>query len=229
MISYSVVNTLPHDTSSFTQGLEFYNGTLIESTGNWGKSKLIQHDFSNGKILKQLSLDPKFFGEGVTVLNDTIYQLTYKEKVVLVYSAKDFKKIREIPFNSEGWGITNDGKNLIITNGSNNLFFYEPGTFRLLRTQGITENGTPVVNLNELEYINGFIYANQWQYNYIVKIDPATGLVVGKIDLSEVVSRVKAKDSHADVLNGIAYNPATDKIYITGKLWPEIYEIQFTH
>jgi len=149
--------------------------------------------------------------------------------VVHVYSAKDFKKIKELPLEGEGWGMTNDGKNLIASNGKSSLYFYDPSTFRLIRELPVTESGSSVVNINELEYINGFVYANQWQYNYIIKINPSTGEVVGKMDLSNEVNKIKAKDPHAEFLNGIAYNPSTKKVYITGKLWPEIYEIQFAH
>jgi glutamine cyclotransferase len=182
VISYSIVASYPHDTSSFTQGLTFYQGHLLEGTGNKGQSKLMQVDLKTGNAVKKIELDKNFFGEGITVLNDTIYQLTWQEKVVLVYNAKDLKLIKQMPLSTEGWGITDDGKNLIITDGSNNLYFYEPATFRLLRTQSVTENGSPAVNLNELEYINGFIYANQWQYNYILKIDPASGQVLARTD-----------------------------------------------
>lgn len=226
-LSYSVISVLPHDTSYFTEGLEFYNGTLLESTGNYGPSKLVQKDFANGKVMKEVSLGAKYFGEGITVLHDTLYQLTWKEHVVNVYTAKDFKKIKEFTLNPEGWGLTNDGKNLIASDGSSNLYFYDPQTFKLLRTQYITENGAPAVNINELEYINGFVYANQWQYSYILKIDPASGQVVAKMDLSELVNKVKAKDPGANEFNGIAYNKLTKKFYVTGKNWPEMYEIQF--
>ena len=229
VMSYSVVSVLPHDTSYFTEGLEFYKGNLLESTGLRGSSRLVETNLSGKKIVKQISLDPRFFGEGITVLHDTLYQLTYQENVVHVYSAKDFKKIKELPLNGEGWGLTNDGKNLIASDGSNNLYFYEPQTFRLLRAQAVTENGVPAVNINELEYINGYIYANQWQYNYILKIDPSNGEVVAKMDLTELVNKVKAKDPHAAEFNGIAFNQETKQVYVTGKNWPEIYEIQFEH
>jgi len=227
MINYSVVAVYPHDTSSFTQGLVFNNGEFLEGTGNYGHSMLYQVDLKTGKQLRKVALDPKFFGEGITVLHDTLYQLTWQEKTVLVYSAKDFKKIKEFPLNTQGWGITNDGKNLIVSDGSSNLYFYDPSTFQLMRTQGVTENGAPAVNINELEYIDGFVYANQWQYNYILKIDPNSGQVVAKMDLTDLVNRVKAKDPQADVLNGIAYDPATKKVYVTGKFWPDLYEIKF--
>lgn len=226
-INYSIVGAYPHDTSSFTEGIMFYNGNLYESTGNRGKSKLLQVDLKTGKPVRQVSLPDAYFGEGISIIRDTIYQLTWQEHVVLVYSLKDFKKIGELPLNYEGWGLTTDGTNLIATDGSSNLYFYEPGTFKLLHTQGVTIDGAPAINLNELEYINGYVYANQWQYNTILKIDPASGQVVGRLDLSDMVNRLKSKYPQADVLNGIAYNAATKKVYVTGKWWPELYEINF--
>ena len=225
-ISYSIAATYPHDTSYFTEGLEFYKGKLLESTGNKGKSKLVETELKTGKPTKEISIENKFFGEGITVVNDTVYQLTWQEHIVNVYTVDDFKKVKEMPLNTDGWGLTNDGKNLIASDGSANLYFYEPSTFRLLRTQGVTENGSPAVNINELEYINGFIYANQWQYNYIIKIDPNSGQVVGKIDVTDLVTRVKSQAPYAQELNGIAYNRETKKLYITGKYWPQIFEIQ---
>lgn len=228
-LTHTVMATYPHDTSSFTQGLSFYNGQLLEGTGNKGASRLMQVDLATGKALKKVDLPPTLFGEGIVVLNDTLYQLTWQEKVVLVYNAKTFEKIGELPLGTEGWGITTDSTNLIVTDGSNNLYFYEPKTFRLLRTQSVTDAGAPAVNLNELEFIKGFIYANQYQYPYILKIDPQSGQVVAKLDLTELTKRAKALYGGADVLNGIAYNPETDKIYVTGKWWPELYEIAFPH
>jgi glutamine cyclotransferase len=222
-----IVSTLSHDTSSFTEGLEFYDSTLIESGGNYGSSKLFQYDPKSGKVLKELKLDGKYFGEGITVLNDTLYQLTYKEGVAFLYDVKTFKKIKELPFKGEGWGMTNDGKNLIVSNGSSSLFYYEPGTLKLLKEVPVTENGNPVLNVNELEYVDGYVYANQWQYNYIVKIDPSNGNVVAKYDLSGINDSVKRLDPNAEFLNGIAYNHATRKFYITGKHWPQMFEIQF--
>jgi glutamine cyclotransferase len=229
VINYTVVNTLPHDTSYFTEGLEFYKGKLIESTGLVGKSKLVHYDPAAGKVDKQVNLDAKHFGEGVTVFRDTVYQLTYREGVVNVYTANDFKKIKELPYtNGEGWGLTHDSTYLIGTNGGNSLHYYEPGTFKLVKSVAITENGVPAVNLNELEYVNGFIYANQWQYNTILKIDPTKGEVVAKMDLTSIAQKEKAHNPIADSLNGIAYNPETKKFYITGKNWSMIYELQFS-
>lgn len=233
-ISYSILSSVPHDTSYFTEGYEYYNNTLLESTGNYGTSKLVQADPKTGKVVKELSLPAKEFGEGITVLHDTIYQLTWKENIAHLYKAKDFKKIGDIRFNAEGWGLTNDGKQLIASDGSNNLYFYEPSTLRLLRVQSVTENGTPAVNINELEYVNGFVYANQWQYNYILKINPQNGEVVGKLDLTDLVNKVQSEFPYLDtknnaVLNGIAYNPGTKKFLITGKDWPKAYEIDIPH
>lgn len=228
VISYTVAGTFPHDTSYFTEGLEFYNGSLIESTGNYGQSKLVQYNHETGQVGKEVKLDEKYFGEGVTVLRDTAYQLTYREGVVQVYDAKTFKKIKELPYtNGEGWGLTNDGTFLIGTNNGNGLFYYEPGTFKLAKRVDVTENDAPAVNINELEYVNGYIYANQWQYPYILKIDPATGNVVGKMDLSGLIQQEKVTNPNAEFLNGIAYNQETKKFYVTGKNWSKIYEIQF--
>jgi glutamine cyclotransferase len=226
-ISYTVTSTYPHDTSYFTEGFEFYNGDIIESTGLEGKSRLVQYDLKSGTIKKNVTLDAASFGEGVTVFRDTVYQLTYRESKVNVYRAKDFQKIGERPFNGEGWGLTHDSTSLIASNGSNNLYYYEPGTFKLLKTVAITENDAPAVNINELEYINGFVYANQWQMNYLLKIDPKAGTVVAKLDLSGVVRQEKALNPNAEFINGIAFNKETNQVFITGKNWSKIYQLQF--
>lgn len=227
-VSYSIVRTYPHDTSSFTQGLIIYKGGLYEGTGEWGHSHLMKVNLDNGKIERKISLDKKYFGEGITILNDTIYQLTWKEKTVFAYTLNDFKKVKEFRIDTEGWGITHNGQELIVSDGTSNLYYYNPSNFQLLRTQSITEAGNLSYNLNELEYIDGFIYANQWQYPYIFKIDPGSGSIVGKIDLTDIWNRVKAREPQADVPNGIAYDSAAKKIYITGKKWPELYEIELS-
>ncbi|MEO5945648.1 MAG: glutaminyl-peptide cyclotransferase [Chitinophagaceae bacterium] len=227
-MSYSIITSYPHDTSSYTQGLIIYKGEMYEGTGNYSFSKLKKVDLKTGKTLQQVSLPNDYFGEGITILNDTIYQLTWKEKKVFVYTLKDFKKIKEFDANIEGWGLTNDGINLIVSTGGSDLFFYEPSTFKLLKKQTVTESGNPSYNLNELEFIDGYVYANQYQLPYILKIDPATGIIVAKSDLNPIYDRVKAIDPHVDVPNGIAYDSATKKMYITGKWWPELYEVQFS-
>ena len=160
-------------------------------------------------------------------MHDTLYQLTWKEGVVFVYDAKTFKKIKELPFKGEGWGMTNDGTNIIVSNGTSSIYYYEPGTFKLLKVLNVTENGSAVPNINELEYVDGYVYANQWQYSYIVKIDASNGNVVSKLDLTNMTDNVKHSAPYADFLNGIAYNKSTKKFYVTGKHWPQIYEIQF--
>jgi glutaminyl-peptide cyclotransferase len=226
-ISYTIVDTLMHDTSAYTQGLEVYNGVLLEGTGNYGESELRKLDLKSGRAITTLPIDAKFFGEGITVLNDTLYQLTWKENVVHVYSAKDLKKIKEFRINTDGWGITNDSVHLIVSDGTSNLYYYEPSTFRLLRTQGVMEMGQRLEQLNELEYINGYVYANQYQFKNIYKIDPSSGLVVGKIVLNEIADNIKLTAPYADVLNGIAYDPEQKITYVTGKKWPWIYAIRF--
>lgn len=228
IMSYSIVTTFPHDTSSYTQGLLIYKGDMYEGTGNYGFSKLKKVDIKTGKALLEIALDKKYFGEGVTILNDTIYQLTWKEKKVFVYTLKDFKKINEFTVDIEGWGLTNDGKNIIASTGGSDLYYYEPSTFKLVKTQTVTESGSPSFNLNELEYIDGFVYANQYQLPYIFKIDPASGHIIAKADLTTMWERIKAIDHDAEVPNGIAYDTATKKMYITGKWWPELYEVQFS-
>jgi glutaminyl-peptide cyclotransferase len=225
----SIGPVYPHDTSSFTEGLLIYKGDLYESTGLEGKSKLIQTDLKTGKPIRYIDLDPKYFGEGISIIRDTVYQLTYQTKVVFVYTLKDFKKInKEFTIDTEGWGMTTDGKELIASDGTSNLYYYDPSTFRKLRTQAVTEAGSPASNLNELEYIDGYIYANKWQQPYILKIDPASGIIVAKADITDLWKRVQSKDAAADVPNGIAYDSTTKKIYITGKRWPELYEIEFS-
>ena len=227
-LSFTIQKVIPHDTSSFTEGLLIYKGSLYESTGNHGKSKLLKIDLNTGKVEKQLDLDQKYFGEGIAILRDTIYQLTYTEKTVFVYTM-DFKKIREFTIttdNGQGWGMTTDGTHLVVDDGSSNLYFYEPSTFKLIKKLPVTDAGALGYNLNELEYIDGYIYANQWQLPYILKIDPSDGKIVAKADLTDVWNRIQQKAPKADVLNGIAYDEQTKKIYITGKNWPELYEVQ---
>jgi glutamine cyclotransferase len=227
-MSFSIVDTFPHDTSSYTQGLQVYNGELYEGTGLEGKSKLMKVDLKTGKALQSIDLEKKIFGEGITILRDTVYQLTWRNGKVFVYTLKDFRKIKEFNNEHEGWGLTTDGTNLIASDGSSTLYYYEPGTFKLIKAQDVTEGGSLSYNLNELEFIDGFVYANQYQEPYIFKIDPKTGSIVAKADLTSLWDRIKMIDPDADVPNGIAFDPSNKKIYITGKLWPELYEVQFS-
>ena len=229
VLGHSIMNTFPHDTSFYTQGLTFYNGELYEGTGDprhVGNSRLMKIDLKTGRPLKSISLSAKYFGEGITILRDTIYQLTWQEHKVFVYTLKDFKLVKEYDITTDGWGITNDGQKLIVSTGSGMLYYYDPSTFKLLSKSSIMEGNSNAFNLNELEYIDGFVYANQYTYPYILKIDPAAERVVAKYDLNDMWKKVKLIDPNVDVPNGIAYDSTTKKIYVTGKLWPELYEIQ---
>ncbi len=228
-MSYSIISTYPHDTSSYTQGLMIYKGELFEGTGLETRSRLMKVDLKSGKALQAVKLDDKYFGEGITIMNDTLYQLTWRNNVVFMYSLKDFKKLKEFPIQTEGWGITNNGTELIVSDGTSNLNFYEPGTFKQIRKVSITDAGELVNHVNELEFIDGYVYANKYQTDYILKIDPTTGIVIAKADFTELGNQVRSKYPWVDFFNGIAYDAATKKIYVTGKLWPELYEIQFSN
>lgn len=228
ILGHSIVGVFPHDTSFYTQGITFYKGELYEGTGDpgyVGKTRLMKVDLKTGKPLKQISIEKKYFGEGITILRDTIYQLTWQEHKVFAYTVKDFRKVKEYDLPTEGWGLTNDGQRLIVSTGSGMLYYYDPSTFRLLSKSSIMEGNGETFNLNELEFIDGFVYANQYQLAYILKIDPAAARVVAKYDVSDMWKRVQAAKPDADYPNGIAYDDVTKKIYVTGKLWPEIYEV----
>jgi glutamine cyclotransferase len=233
LVPYTIVNTYPHDTAAFTQGLEFHNGTLLESTGLEGMSSLRKVDLATGKPKELKHLDNKLFGEGITVLNDTLYQLTWQNHKVLLYNPVSFKPLGELNWTNEGWGITNDGKSLFISDGSDKIYVVKPGTLKLERVISVTDHLGPLNNLNELEFINGSIYANRIEYNYIVKIDPSNGHVTGKLDFTDILKKYSKMDlsylennPHGAVLNGIAWEPSKKKMYITGKLWPLVFELQ---
>ena len=231
-IAYTILNAYPHDTSAFTQGLEFYKGELFESTGLEGRSTLRRVDLKTGSVKQLHKLAPKEFGEGITVLNDTLYQLTWENHIVFVYDPKTLKPIRQMTWNSEGWGITNDGKSLILSDGSDKLYFCRPSDLKLEKVLSVTDHLGPLNNLNELEYVNGSVYANRIEYNYIVKINPSNGFVTGKLDFTDILKKYAKIDltylqtnPHGAVLNGIAWNPENKKMYITGKLWPLLFEL----
>jgi glutaminyl-peptide cyclotransferase len=234
-INYTVVKTLPHDTTSYTEGLLFHDGQLYESTGtdsNLGPSHRSLFgivDTLTGKIQPKVEIDKKkYFGEGIVFLKDKVYQLTYKTKVGFIYDAKTFKKLGEFKFPSkEGWGMTTDGVHLIMSDGGSNITYLDPGSFQTARILNVTDNNGPVSNINELELIKGYLYANQWQSDYIMKIDTSTGKVVGKLDLGALKESADNDYPGSEILNGIAYDPVSGTIYVTGKQWPHIYEIKF--
>jgi len=235
VINYTVVKVYPHDTSSYTEGLEWRNNSLYESGGNYGSSKLFQTTLE-GKTLQSLSVPKEYFGEGITVLNNKIYQLTWKENKVFVYDASTFKKINELSWPYEGWGMTNDGKHIIVSTGSSILYFVDPENFRILNQVSVANNYGPVSSVNELEYVNNFIYANVYETNYILKIDPQTGSVVGQVDLTGLLQKSgmqynlqKYEPNNGNVLNGIAYDSLKSSFYVTGKMWPALFEIKLNN
>jgi len=235
-INYSVAAYLPHDTSLFTEGFLIHNGQLYESTGSPedlpdAESLVGPIDPHTGRMDVKIRLDKeKYFGEGIAFLNGKLFQLTYLNQKGFIYDAATFKRTGEFDFASkQGWGLTTDGSHLIMDDGTDVLTFLEPVSLKTVKTLKVTINGAPRDSLNELEYIKGYIYANVWYADVILKIDPATGKVVGRLDLSSIVADARNKNPRANVLNGIAYDPVTDKIYVVGKQWPNIYQIDFPH
>ncbi len=235
-LNYSVVAQFPHDITSFTEGFLVHDGQLFESTGApdnlpQTRSLLGTVDLKTGKISKKAEIDRSiYFGEGICFLGNKLFQLTYKNQIAFIYDAKTFKSIGSFNYaNAEGWSLTTDGKLLIMSDGTANLTYIEPEHYHVVKTLAVSENGVPQQHLNELEMINGFIYANIWLTNTIVKIDPSNGKIVGKLDLSSLTYEAHNKNPEADVLNGIAFDDKNDKIYVTGKLWPNIYQINFPH
>jgi glutaminyl-peptide cyclotransferase len=224
-ISYEVVNSYPHDPTSFTQGLVWADGGFYESTGQYGESKLRRLEFPTGKVLKQNRLDPELFGEGLALVDTRLIQLTWQSHRGFVYDKDSFKLLQEFKYDTEGWGLTFDGTNLILSDGSSDLFFLDPQTFKPIRKLGITMNGQPVTELNELEYIDGEIWSNVWQTDLILRINPATGQVASFLNLKGILAPSDRKGSE-NVLNGIAYDREQKRIFITGKLWPRIFEIK---
>jgi len=231
-ISYAVIKIYPHDTSSYTQGLFFHNNKLYEGTG-WNKeSKLMIVDLNTGKAEKKIPLADSVFGEGITIFNNKIYQLTWENHKVFVYDANTFKKEKEFEWPFEGWGITHNDSSLIISTGGSNLYFVNPNTFKIERTVGVSDNNGYIDSINELEYVNGYIYANKYLTDIILKINPQTGIIEGKADLTNLI---KESGSSYDprsldagfVLNGIAYNQEKKSFYLTGKRWPFIAEVKF--
>lgn len=233
MLSYNIVKVYPHDTASFTEGLFLHDNALYESTGLEGQSKLRKINVETGKPEKEIKLDSMQFGEGISMIGNNIYQLTYTRHTVFVYDATTFKKIKEMTWPFEGWGMTTNGKELIISTGGSNLYFVTPDSFRITKQVNVTDNYGPVGNINELEYVNGTIYANLYKTNYILKIDPETGKVTGKLDLTGILDKSsipydprKYDENSGNVLNGIAFDSSKNSLYVTGKYWPALFEIK---
>lgn len=221
-IDFTLQRTLPHDTKSFTQGLLIHEGQLYESTGQ-EESWIGIVDIATGKAEKKVVLDKTYFGEGIVILNKKVYQLTWQNNVGFVYAFPSFQKIGEFAYKGEGWGLTTDGAHLVMSNGSEVLTFLDTATLKPVKTLSVQFDGNPVTGLNELEFVEGNYYANIWRTDLIARIDGTSGEVTGFLDLSELSRQARALNPQVDVLNGIAWHPATKTMLVTGKFWPYIY------
>ena len=222
---YEVVASYPHDTSAFTQGLLFENGVLYESTGQHGRSSLRKVDLKTGEVLKVRNLDNTYFGEGAAIVGNKIVQVTWRSQKGLVYDKNTFDLLQTFTYPGEGWGLTYDGRNLIMSDGTAVLRYLDTATFRETGTLEVYDESGPVARLNELEYVEGEIFANLWGSDSVARINPETGRVKGWIDLSGLLPE-KDRKGGEDVLNGIAYDPGGKRLFVTGKLWPKLYEIR---
>ncbi|MFN9897061.1 MAG: glutaminyl-peptide cyclotransferase [Acidobacteriota bacterium] len=222
--TYQVVNTYPHDREAFTQGLEYRNGFLYEGTGLHGRSTLRKVKLETGIVLQKLSLPPQYFGEGISVVGDRVVQLTWQSETGFVWGLQDFKLQRQFTYRGEGWGLTTDGRHLYFSDGTDEIRVLDSQTLAETRRIRVRENGRPLKDLNELEWVEGEILANVWQTDRIVKINPLTGRVTGSIDLTGILPWPER--AGADVLNGIAYDAAGKRLFVTGKLWPKLFHIR---
>ena len=222
---FQIVNIWPHDSNAFTQGLILSDGKLLESTGQEGRSSLRSVELETGKVLKKVDVPEPYFAEGIALLNGKIYQLTWQHQLGFIYDAQSFQKVGQFNYQGEGWGLTTDGRSLILSDGSNRIRFLDPSSFQVSKTITVLDGGKQVNELNELEFVQGSIYANIWHDNRIATIDPQSGRVNSWIDLTGLMPEGDVLDPEA-VLNGIAYDQASDKLIVTGKLWPRVYEIK---
>lgn len=224
-IGFQVVNSFPHDVTAFTEGLLIHDGQLYESTGD-KESWIGVVDVKTGKTDKKVVLDPKYFGEGMTILNNKVYYLTYRHHVGFIYDFKTFKEIGQFNYDTEGWGMTTDNKNIIMSDGTDKLYFLDTVTMKPAKTLSVTQGGEPLKGLNELEYIEGSLFANVWQTSTVVKIDINTGAVTGILDLAALTKQARELKPEVDVLNGIAWHPKTKLLLVTGKYWNYIYVLK---
>ena len=224
-LDWSVVKAFPHDPAAFTEGLLWHDGALYESTGLEKQSKLRRVDLQSGQVEKNLDLPPQLFGEGLALANNRLYQLTWQTKIGFVYDAKTFKPLAKFNYRNEGWGLTFDGSDLIQSDGTDVLTWRDPKDFAAKRTLKVTRDGAPLRNLNELEWIDGYVWANVWQTDEIVIIDPRDGKVVGQLNLTGLLGAADRTGAE-DVLNGIAYDSASKRVFVTGKNWSKLFWIQ---
>jgi glutamine cyclotransferase len=225
LYGYKVVNTFAHDPNAFTQGLVWENGYLYEGTGLAGRSTLRKVELESGKVVQSINLPVKYFGEGITIFKDKIIQLTYLSNVGFVYDKSTFNLLREFNYPTEGWGITHDGKRLIMSDGTPTLHFLDPQTFKEISSVDVYYNNNLLWDINELEFIDGRIYANIWQTDRIAIIEPKTGQVTGLVELGGLLTG-QDRTKNVNVLNGIAYDPTSHRIFVTGKFWPKLFEIK---
>lgn len=221
---YVQVDKFPHDPQAYTQGFDFRGASLFEGTGLNGRSSLRRVDLETGEVLRQVALAERFFGEGIVVLGKRIYQITWQNGRAFVYDRRTFQRIRRFSYEGEGWGLTHDGSRLVMSDGTSTIRFRDPRTFEVVEELEVTEDGEPVSSLNELEWIDGEIFANVYPTNDVVRIDPATGEVTGRLDMTPL----KEQEPNGEVPNGIAYMEAEDRLFVTGKLWSSVYEIELT-
>ncbi len=221
-INYAVLKVFPHDVKAFTQGLTVYQGRLFESTGQAG-SWIAEVDIASGNQDKKVVLDKEFFGEGITILHNKVYQLTWQNHIGFVYDVRTFEKLKEFEYGREGWGITHNDKNLIVSDGTEKLYFLDTLSLQPVDTITVIDKAGSVDNLNELEFVDGYIYANRWGTSDVLKIDPSNGRVLGILNLASLSEKAHQLDSRADVLNGIAYEKKSKTWLVTGKLWPVLF------
>ncbi len=228
---FNIVRDYPHNPLHFTQGLEFHNNHLYEGTGEYGKSGIYKSDYLTGNLLLQKQLPETYFGEGITILNDKLYQLTYKEQIAFVYNLSDFALIDSFKIASkEGWGLTNDGKHLIMSDGTAHLTWINPYNYAIEKQVQVADHQRIWQYINELEYVDGSIWANVWTTNQVVRIDAVTGQILGLVDLEGILSIMhQNQNQRIDVLNGIAYNKNRSTFFVTGKLWPKLFEIEIEY
>jgi glutaminyl-peptide cyclotransferase len=223
VFGYRVVHVYPHDSKAFTQGLQYVDGFLYEGTGLFGSSSIRRVNLETGEVVQRRNLAGAYFGEGITVLKTQLIQLTWQSEIAFVYDKATFEPLRTFSYRGEGWGLTYDGVNLIMSDGSNQLRLIDPATFAERRRISVTASGAPLIHLNELEYMKGEILANVWMTDLVARVSPATGRVTGYIDLRGLLT--PSERGSADVLNGIAYDERNDRLFVTGKLWPKVFEI----
>ncbi|KAA3663802.1 MAG: glutaminyl-peptide cyclotransferase [Chloroflexi bacterium] len=226
--TYTLINTFPHDSTAYTQGLQFVDGVFVEGTGIKGQSSLRYVELETGAVQKQITLGPDYFGEGVTVFEDRIYQITWQSQTAFVYDRESLTLEETFTYPTQGWGLTHNGRCLIMSDGSNTLYFRDPETFAELGRLSVFDNMGPVFQINELEYINGEIFANIWRQNRIARISPDTGQVIGWLALDDLVAQVNPTHPE-DVLNGIAYDEENGRLFVTGKRWPTLFEIEISN